>query len=103
MNHRCEKREGGEERGVAVKEHVGCLIPGPSSAPQPAGCCPRGCCVIPQAKIGPSYDTASPLPDEMPCCRMELMRLRVDCSLFDALCSRISFRTSLWAVTTFVS
>lgn len=59
--------------------------------------------MIPQAKIRPSYDTASALADEMSCCRMELMGLRVDFSLFDALCSRISFRSSLWAVTTFVS
>lgn len=86
MNHRCEKREGGEERGVAVKEHVECLSdPWAQLCPRPAGCCPRGCSVIPGAKTGAIYDTTSALPDEVPCCGMELMRLRVDFSLFDAL------------------
>lgn len=99
---RKEKEERREE--LLWRNMLGvCLIPGPNSAPWPAGCCPRGWCVIPQAKIGPSYDAASALPDEMPYCGMELMGQRVDFSLFDALCSRISFRTSLWAVTTFVS
>jgi len=88
-----------ERRGAAVQEHVGCL-----SSPWAQLCSATwGCCVVPQATIGPSYDTAFGLPDEMPCCRMELMRLRVDFSLFEALFSRISLRTSLWAVTTFVS
>lgn len=99
---RQEKEESREE--VLWRKMLGiCLIPGHSSASWPAGCCPRGCCVIPQAKISPSSDTASVLPDEMPCCRMELIGLRVNFSLFDTLCSRTSFRTSLWAVTTFVS
>lgn len=99
---RQEKEERREE--LLRRKMLGiCLIPGHSSASWPAGRCPRGCCVIPQPKVSPSYNTASVLCDEMPCCRMELIGLRVNFSGFGALCSRTSFRPSLRAVTTFVS
>lgn len=93
MNYRFEKRKTeGKERGVGVKGDIGYLADSSTLLPPGSWVLPRDFCEIPQAKTRLSF--WSPLWNAF--FQNGINGLRVHFILFEALCSRISFRI-LWA------